>query len=510
MKKTLFYISIAFVVLGCSKTESLIEQNVPRADIKIYARDLNSHISKTVTDSDSYQVEWADGDNVAVFTSVAGSLPLDYSSWCVGNPVKFTTDSEEGGNRVFLIDESLTDATKLTAFRSRYEDNAALDWYVVYPGLMSTPSHPGKSVIFFGKRSDLDMSQHGNDNTGHLSRHDVLFGKALNTLEPVVTMQHIGALQQVTVTNNSADEITVKSIAMTTTSAKLSGEFRLHLADETVFDPSDAMSSSNEYVLDVTDGTPIPSGASAKFYFVTAPFKVAAGEMVSFQISTDKGVCAKNMTASSEMSFLSGHRYNANISFKLEEAKAKQVNDLVMNVYKMQLEGCNSGLDLTNGEVIDLYNISAADQARVDVVTFQPSTIVFAAPSNNDHFAWLQGAAFTAIPSWKTRNTTSFRKTWMGEAAFRAITKYSEIVDAYDKADASWTINGVSGSESQNKFMGLKGAQAGYLVIAAKTSDGRYALIYFKTVGAYVEDPAWSNMTITIDVKIKDTETSQE
>lgn len=65
-------------------------------------------------------------------------------------------------------------------------------------------------------------------------------------------------------------------------------------------------------------------------------------------------------------------------------------------------------------------------------------------------------------------------------------------------------MNQNSRNESQNKFNGLKAAQAGYLVIAAKTSDGRYALIFFKAVGAYKQAPEWSNMTVTIDVKVKD------
>ena len=137
--------------------------------------------------------------------------------------------------------------------------------------------------------------------------------------------------------------------------------------------------------------------------------------------------------------------------------------------------------------------------------------IMFIAPYNNDHFKDLQGSAFTNIPKWKTRNTTSFRRTYLGKAQFDAITTYSEIVKAYDEAATSWTINNIAGDESQNKFIGLKAAQAGYLVIAAKTSDGRYALIFFKSVGAYKEAPEWSNMTITIDVKIKDnTSASQQ
>ena len=68
------------------------------------------------------------------------------------------------------------------------------------------------------------------------------------------------------------------------------------------------------------------------------------------------------------------------------------------------------------------------------------------------------------------------------------------------------SVNNVAGNESQHKFNGLKVAQAGYLVIAAKTEDGRYTLIFFKSVGVYMQAPQWSNMTITIDLKIKDPE----
>lgn len=507
MKKITLSIAVILSAVCCTKTETFNEVKTSNQGIKLYAHDLNALVSaKTVTNPETYAVNWTDGDSISVFTSVAGQLPGNANDWKIGNPVKFVTNTAEGDNRIFVIDESVKDAAagKLEAFRERYATSEALDWYVVYPRFMQTPSTPGKSVIFFGKRSDLDMSQHGNDNMDHLALQDVLLGKALNTLEPVVSMQHIGALQQVTVKNTCSEPITVKSITMTTTTAKLSGEFRMHLTEAEPFDPSDAMNSSSEFVLDVTDGTPIASGSSAKFYFVTPPFKVAAGEDVTISITADKGTSVKTMTAQSELSFLSGHRYNANVDFAVDESLAKTVSDVVMNVYKLQAQGCNSGLDLSTGEVIDLYNISAADQARVDVVTVQPGQINFIAPSNNDHFSWLQGTAFTSIPNWTTRNKTSFRKTWLNKDDFNAITKYSEIVKAYDEAATSWTINDVAGNESQNKFNGLKAAQAGYLVIAAKTSDGRYALIFFKAVGAYKGDPEWSNMTITIDVKVKD------
>lgn len=520
MKKITLSIAVILSAVCCTKTETFNEVKTSNQEIKLYAHDLNALVStRTVTDPETYEVNWKDGDAISVFTSVAGQeLPKTPDEWKIGNPVKFVTNNAEGDNRIFVIDESVTDAAlgKLAAFRERYSTNKALDWYVVYPGFMQTPSNPGKSIIFFGKRSDLDMSQHGNDNMDHLALQDVLLGKALNTLEPVVSMQHIGALQQVTVKNTCSEPITVKSITMTTKTAKLSGEFRMHLTEAKPFDPSDALNSSSEFVLDVTDGTPIASGSSAKFYFVTPPFKVAAGENVTFSIAADKGTSVKTMTAQSELSFLSGHRYNANVDFAVDESLAKTVSDVVMNVYKLQKEGCNSGLDLSTGDVIDLYNISAEDQARVDVVTVQPGQINFIAPSNNDHFGYLTGTVFYSIPNWTTRNTTSFRRTYLGKAQFDAITKYSEIVKAYDEAATSWSITAsdgtvTNGKESENKFNGLSANQAGYLVIAAKTSDGRYALIFFKAVGAYKQAPEWSNMTVTIDVKVKDnTSASQQ
>lgn len=515
MKKITLSIAVILSAVCCTKTETFNEVKTSNQEIKLYAHDLNALVpSRTVTNPATYEVNWKDGDAISVFTSVAGQeLPKTPDEWKIGNPVKFVTNTAEGDNRIFVIDESVKDAAlgKLNAFRERYATNEALDWYVVYPGFMQTPSTPGKSIIFFGKRNDLDMSQHGNDNMDHLALQDVLLGKATNTKEPVVSMKHIGALQQVTVTNTCSKAITVKSITMATTTAILSGEFRMHLTEDVPFNPSDALNSSSTFVLDVTDGAAIAPGSSAKFYFVTPPFKVAAGENVTISITADKGTSVKTMTAQSELSFLSGHRYNANVDFAVDESLAKTVSDVVMNVYKLQGEGCNSGLDLSTGDVIDLYNISEENQKHVDVVTVQPNVIDFIAPSNNDHFSYLQGTSFTSIPNWTTRNTTSFRRTYLGKAQFDAITKYSEIVKAYDEAATSWTINDTAGNESQNKFNGLKAAQAGYLVIAAKTSDGRYALIFFKAVGDYVYEPQYSNMTITIDVKIKDnTSASQQ
>ncbi|MGN0191556.1 MAG: hypothetical protein ACI39U_07875 [Candidatus Cryptobacteroides sp.] len=493
MKKTFFTVTVILAAVGCTKKEGFIEEKSSIGDVILYAYDVNAIESKTTT-SDTYTVNWNDGDNVSVFTSEAGALPTDYASWCVGNPVKFSTNEEKDGCRIFRLDENITDAGKMTDYLSRYAAGV-LDWYVVYPGFLDTPSNPGKSVIVFGNRGE-GYAQKGNDNREHLCRHDVLFGKATGTNEPYVEMQHIGALQQVTVKNRHTEAITVQSVSMSTTSAYLTGEFRLNMTSETPFVPTDYLGGtvSNEFVLDVTGAAPIEPESSATFYFVTPPFKFAAGEDMTIAVVTNKGICSKTMTASTDKEFLAGYRYNANITFdEITDYAIQEYTGIQMNIDN-SANPCKSALNLSTGEVFDLWQITTEEQqAKVDLISLYSSSLygVLAGPGNGDHFSYMSGTAFISIPSWSKRNNTYFKRIYT-TSAYNTVKSYSDIKNVYDSESDNWTVGGTAYAAGSQRFAGITNDNKSNLVIAAKTEDGRYALISISAIG---------NGSITLNVK---------
>ena len=315
MKKTILSTLVILAAAGCTKTESLNDIKPAGSDITLYAQDINALKSKTSVDNEHYEVSWTVGDEIAVFTWKNGENLPTSEEWSKGNPVKFTTETTGSDNIPFIIDEKASDAGKVAVFRERFNKNEDLDWYVVYPGFMDNSTAPGKAEVFFGKQG----SQHGNSNTAHIAQQDVLLGIARKTLKPVVTMNHLGALQQITVTNHYKEDVTVKSIKMKATNAVLSGKYVIDMTSETPLETATVSDSSDEYILDVTEGTSIAAGTSAKFYFVTAPFTLEAGKDITITVITEKGECSQTMTASSDKKFEAGHRYNANFSLAAKE-----------------------------------------------------------------------------------------------------------------------------------------------------------------------------------------------
>lgn len=496
MKKTFYIMAAVLVALGCTKNEGFVqEEKSSDGDVVFYAYDANALETRTTTNANTYAVSWSNGDNVSVFTWKHGETITTNEEWAKGNPVKFSTHEGKGEYRLFRLDETITDATKRTDYGKRYAAGP-LDWYVVYPGFLDTPSQPGKSVIFFGNRGE-GFVQEGNNDTRHLRRHDVLFGKVLKTNDPsVVEMQHIGALQQVTVTNNYSEAITVQSVSMSTTSALLTGQFRLNMTSETPFVPTDYLSGtvSNEFVLDVTGAEAIAPDATATFYFVTPPFKLATGEGMTISVVSNKGMCSKTMTASADKEFLAGHRYNANFSFDAISGYAVQeYAGIQMNITN-NANPCKSALNLSTGEVFDLWQITTEEQqAKVDLVSLFSSSLfgVLAGPGNGDHFTYMSGTAYYNIPQWTNRNNTYFKRVHTTEQ-YNTVKSYADIRNVYENASDTWTVGDNNYASGSQKFAGITNDNKSNLVIAAKTGDERYALISISAIG---------NGSITLNVK---------
>lgn len=286
MKNT-FYIASAFAALlaiGCNKSEQPAgtpETPAKESGIVLYAQDINAIGSKTTTTEENgkFTVNWVNGDQLAVYTVPAGFIaaPSDDSKatadWQKSEPVRFkaTESAAQDGSMKFVLNETESEAGRLAAFKERY-GAGNLDWYAVYPGIMETASHSGKGMVTFGVSN---KSQSGNNNMEHLAKQDVLFGKVLNTKEPVITMQHIGTLMEFTVTNASDTEFTVKSISITAPDV-IVGEFRLNLTKETPLDKTDGFNQSGTYTLTVNDAKPIQMGETARFYQILTPFTVAS------------------------------------------------------------------------------------------------------------------------------------------------------------------------------------------------------------------------------------------
>lgn len=504
MKKILLAGSVVLAAISCSKVEGTRCETDSRRDIRIVARAVNDPLSRTVTaPENNFTVNWSPEDNIAVYTAFSGeALPSTNEGWWAGNPVKFTNYSASEESVTFRFDETLTSAQKKTDFINRYDEanskNKTLDWYAIYPGSMDTPSSVGKAVILFGTPVD-QMAQTGYGSTAHLARQDVLFGKATGTMQPEITMKHVGALQQVTMTNRSAENVTVTSVGMSTDAEKcyLTGQFRLNMTGASPFVPTDYLGGtvSSEYELKVLEGTELAPDESATFYFVTPPFTVPAGNAVNLHMTTDKGLCTRTVAATENLAYESGRKYNADVDFEVNDWPVVE-RTIEMNITN-DASPCNSGVNILTGEVFNLVGISEENQAKVDMVSFFTGSlnVVLASPANGDHYPWMNSTYKAIAESWTTRNNTYFKRLFSPDK-YAGAKRYSDIRRAYETEIDNWglTINGAykNFTESGQKFGGISGENAQYLYVAVKTGGGVYALISVTAAG---------NGTLTFKIK---------
>ena len=495
MKNT-FYIASAFAALlaiGCNKSEQPAgtpETPAKESGIVLYAQDINAIGSKTTTTEENgkFTVNWVNGDQLAVYTVPAGTDPttMTLEEWQKSEPVRFkaTESAAQDGSMKFVLNETESEAGRLAAFKERY-GAGNLDWYAVYPGIMETASHPGKGMVTFGVSN---KSQSGNNNMEHLAKQDVLFGKVLDTKEPVITMQHIGTLMEFAVTNATDEEFTVKSITINTSDV-IVGEFRLNLTKDKQLDKTDGFGQSGTYTLTVNDAAPIGIGENAHFYQILTPFTVAVGQSVSITVNTDKGSWSKIMKAKDNaLTFEAGKKYNANL---IVNASIKEVTGINLGIGNNAASKYGPYLSLRTGTVytkdegsnkcndIDVAYIYVP---KSDQATSNAPKIV--APGDE----WTFNAILPDIKTWSARHKSLFKKTSL------TVDDYKAAKDAFDLKKIFDEASGVGSTG----LSGLTNPNAEGSIISAMTEDGHYALIH------YVRVAGWSNeMNESVSLNIK-------
>ena len=486
MKKYIVFIA-AVAAVACSKNE------VPSVD---NSKDLNENNEKyvlyaedvtTKTDTDaSFNVKWADGDNLAVYTwPVDTNLPTDAAPWQAANPVNYVAVSGEQSPRPFALSNAPdanapnkeTYSTRLDAFMTRFGNGTSeLKWGVIYPGRMSAPSRSGMGIVVFGDPDNgVRCTQKGNDNMEHLSVQDVLWGTATGT-KPVVAMKHLGTMMVYTVNNNTGSDFTVKSINIKS-SVAIGGQLRFNVFEGTfpAADNDKFMTTKNDCTLWVENGAAIPNGSSAKFYQVLAPFTLANESTLTMTVETDKGTWTKEMTATTDVVFESGKRNTASLNVDTFNA------DVVLKTHETGTINFGQGsmlsryLNLNTAKLMTWTNDFNRDSEVDAIVARNGDYTAFAIAAPDYEYATNFDAT---IANWKIRNSTKFKKVTVD---FDTVTKLSELKTAYDTATG----------ETDRIDLAVRD------VIIAKTVEENYALIKF-TDGSKNENGAWLSWSFSL------------
>lgn len=304
MKKSLIAMGLmlaASALAGCSKegvTDAAPE--MPKQIVELRAAYAPyADATRTTLDHETGAVAWAEGDELAVWVTEAGST----GSW---NKSLFTVTDTEAG--IFKGEVSL-------------EEGKSYDWYV------------GTNNYYLNAPDGSNGSfQLGNQTTesflDNVAAADLLYGVAENVpagTMPEVTLKHAGTLMKFTVVNGETEDVTPTSIEFsapedTYIGGRILPDFK---TGEYTFDDTNKWNTST---LNVKNGEAIGSGSSLEYCMVMLPFTLDQGDEFTITITTDKGVCTQKRTMESPLTFEAGTMNTATIKLTIEEEPVSDVH----------------------------------------------------------------------------------------------------------------------------------------------------------------------------------------
>ena len=270
MKKLLFPLAAAAAAtaVACS-VENVVENQTPAGEtFTIEAAIATAPESKTTLTviDDKYKVEWDENEELSVVTKDSDGG----SSGC-----KFT----KGDGNSFS--GTVSDPAKIT------------DIYVLYPYDERHNSYNDRhdnvnGFITIGSAANGAQTQTGIDNTEHVKGN--LYGYSqVSGGTASVTMYHAATLFEVIVKNSADKDISISRITLgNSENDPMVGTYYIQPQTGSI-QPSGEEYVSPAATLAVSGENTIASGSSGKFYIVSAPFELAAGETLSVKIVSPDG-----------------------------------------------------------------------------------------------------------------------------------------------------------------------------------------------------------------------------
>ena len=265
----------------------------------------------TKTSNEGTATKWAEGDNINLFHAVAGATT-------------YTSDGE------FTIDEGLAGKFSGT-LASALTDGTQYDWYANYPysSYQKTPAGVSQDTGAFITIGGTTQTQTGNSSTAHLSgKACPLYGVAKSVAsdeKPVLTMKNLASVVAIEVTNTLDDDLTVTSVAFTSTESIVGQYFIDYSGDTPAYAERSSSTVSATANLTVSGGTAIAKGKSAIFYIAIKPHTVKSGSDLVVSVN---GI-SKTLTLTKDITFTAGSRkpigYNYDYVKTIVETKDDEI-----------------------------------------------------------------------------------------------------------------------------------------------------------------------------------------
>lgn len=275
---------LALSITDCQK--ELVDQTTPASEpnFELFARPVT-----TKTANNDLDTKWVAEDAINVFHAEAGST--EYVS-----DGKFTVKDIETGR----FDGTVS--TSLSADKS-------YDWYAFYPysSYNKTPAGISKETFGYTTIGGTSQTQTGNGSRAHLAGESCpLYGIASNVASdkvPSIEMNHLTSVINVSVTNNSGEDLTVSSVSFTGTE-DIVGTYYINFAAS----PVAYKSRGNAYVsptasLTVANGEALANGSSADFYIALKPFTAKTGSTLKLAVNGYE----KTRTLDNDITFTAGN-----------------------------------------------------------------------------------------------------------------------------------------------------------------------------------------------------------
>ena len=217
----------------------------------------------TKTSIDGFKTSWVANDQLDITHAIAGST-------------EYKTDGS------FSISEANLATNKFNGtLKSNLEEGSSYDWYALYPFTEKDYTFIGHSKVAI---------QNGNNSTAHLcGTLCPLYGvaKNVNSSEPVsFDMQHLAAVVEITVTNETDADLTVKNITFASSDEDIVGSYIIDFkGDNVTYAASGEKYVSKVARLNVTNGDAIAKNGSAKFYIPIKPHLAEAGSKIVINVN---------------------------------------------------------------------------------------------------------------------------------------------------------------------------------------------------------------------------------
>ena len=317
----------------------------------------------TKTSIDGFKTSWEANDQLNITHAIAGS----------------TTYITDGS---FSISEANLATNKFNGtLKSNLEEGSSYDWYALYP------YNNGKDYTYIGHSKGA--TQNGNNSTAHLcGTLCPLYGvaKNVNSSDPVsFDMQHLAAVVEITVTNETDADLTVKNITFASSDENIVGSYIIDFkGDNVTYAASGEQYVSKVATLNVTNGDAIAKNGSAKFYIPIKPHIAEAGSKIVINVNGYE----KEIPLTKDVTFKAGTVKK--IGFKCDRVSASATFDftdptslgLTAGDITKPIVSENISLTTANGTASTNTRIFKTTNNKFELRAYKGSTLSFKAPDS--------------------------------------------------------------------------------------------------------------------------------